>query len=436
MTWKSLSILCLFFISSLSSFAQADLEDKLFLLPDVIFTKIETAPGFVSSYELKVKQPLDHKNPESGSFYQKVYLNHRGTERPNVIVTEGYDRTSNRIYELSGFMGANQVTVEHRYYGKSVPDSMNYSYLNLQQSTDDLHYIRTILGRIYQQPWVSTGISKGGMTTLYYRFFYPEDVSASIPYVAPINLGFKDERIYSFLRNVGTEDCREKIKAFQRHMLEEKEHFMPLLKWWAKGQSYSFNRLGVEAAYELTVLEFSFSFWQLGHSCEAIPSLDQNPDSLLSYFIGVSSIDFFSDQTIDKYKPFYYQMGTEMGYYGYETGDFQGLLDAVDDEPSAVFPPMEAEVVYTPAMTQQMHNWLVQEAGKIVYINGATDTWSATGVRPVSSLDVLVYYLEGKDHRSARIKGMTPAQQKELEAKLESWLKMDIPGYNQNGNKS
>lgn len=415
--------------------AQDDLRNALFGLPDAIFEQIKTAEGYEASYEIKFKQPLDHNHPEMDFFYQRIYLNHRGFDSPTILVTEGYERDYNRLYELSDFVGGNQILVEHRYYGTSTPDSMDYTYLNLAQATADLHKVRKIFGAIYNGPWLSTGISKGGMTTLYYRYFYPEDVEVSVPYVAPINLAYKDRRIYEFLKTAGTIECRKAIESFQRYMLEHKDTFLPLMKWWSKGQDFTFDRLSIETAYELTVLEFSFSFWQLGHDCNTIPDLNVGRDSLLSYFLNVSSIDFFSDQTIDGYKPFYYQMGSEMGYYGYETEQFSELLTAVKEEPSAVFPPENVDITYDPTMTVKAHEYFVNEAEGVVYINGASDTWSATGVRPDPSLDVLVYYLEGKDHVKARIKYMSPQERKMLEEFLERQLNRDIPGYKNNPDK-
>ena len=103
--------------------------------------------------------------------------------------------------------------MEHRYFGESMPDSLNYNYLNLKQATADLHHIRQLFGQIYTGKWVSTGVSKGGATTIFYRYFYPEDVDASVPYVAPVNREQEDQRLYRFLDTIGTDQCREKIRG-------------------------------------------------------------------------------------------------------------------------------------------------------------------------------------------------------------------------------
>ena len=121
-------IFTLLFLVAGMNFAVAQetiFEDHLFQLPDVIFTEIETAKDYEASYELKIKQPLDHDDPSKGYFYQRAFLSHKGYDRPTVIITQGYTRTGNYIGELADFLGANQIDVEHRFFGESMPDTLD-----------------------------------------------------------------------------------------------------------------------------------------------------------------------------------------------------------------------------------------------------------------------------------------------------------------------
>ncbi len=421
------SYIILFFLAcSFALCAQSEIEKKLFLQEDVIFKEIKAPTGYESSYRLMIRQPLDHSTPDAGHFYQRVYLNHHDFDAPNVLITRGYDRPVNRLSELANYMGANQIDVEHRYYGASMPDSIDYRYLNLTQATHDLHRINQIFREIYTGPYLSTGISKGGMTTLFYRYFYPDDVDVSVPYVAPINVDYKDKRIYDFLDNVGDENCREKIESIQRRLLKNKEEYLPLVKWYGKGQQNSFDRLGIEAAFELAVLEYSFSFWQYGGDCTSIPDDEADTEELLDHFLSVSGVDFFSDQSINRYGPFYYQMGSEMGYYGYNTDDFSEYISAAGEEPSAVFWPDKVVASFNPTLTRTAQKWMTSELERVIYINGADDTWSATGIHPDQDLDALLFNMEGKNHSTARINNMTEEELNLLEETLERWLNIDV----------
>jgi len=364
--------------------AQNSLLEALHLLPDVIVLKtIETPDTYKEAYELRIKQALDHKHPEKGHFFQKVYLSHLDINRPVVLVTEGYTRSANRMYELTKFINANQIIVEHRFFGESKPDPYDWQYLNLEQVTADLHKVNQLFRQIYQGKWLSTGISKGGQTTIAYRYFYPEDVDVSVPYVAPLDNSIEDPRIYSFLEKVGTEACRNDIKAVQRRLLKERKKILPLLKWHAKGTGYTFNYMSLEEAFEYAVLEYSFSFWQMGFKCENIPGPEATLEELLDDFIAVVGLWLFSDQGVKDLEPHYYQAATEMGYYGFETDDFDGLIKYLPENPNAAFTPKNVKISFDPSLCHATAAWVEDHGNNFIYIYGETDTWSATAVPPL-----------------------------------------------------
>ncbi|RMG86747.1 MAG: hypothetical protein D6714_03655 [Bacteroidetes bacterium] len=408
--------------------AQTPLEAGLFQLPDVIFTPVEAPEGFEAAYELKIRQPIDHQHPEKGYFYQRAFLTHAGFDRPTVIATEGYNRSKNRMYELTRLLHANQLDVEHRYFGASVPDSLDYTYLNFAQATADLHHINQLFRQLYPGKWVSTGISKGGTTTIFYRYFYPDDVDVSVPYVAPVNYSTEDTRIYDFLDTIGTDACRAAILDYQRRMLQIRDEILPCAQWFTKGKDLRFNYLSFGEAYEYAVLEYSFSFWQWGHKCEDIPGPDASNDEMLQHLIDVVGFKFFSDSDIEYYGSHYYQSATEMGYYGYKTDPFKGLLKYLPERPypSAIFVPGKQKVQWNGTLTNQVARWTQTGANQFIYIIGANDTWSATAVPPSDKVDAVWFKLKGQDHAGARIRNMTPAEKALLIQKLEGWLQMDI----------
>ena len=75
---------------------------------------------FRESYQLMIRQPLDHDHPDKGSFLQWVFVSVREPGAPVVLVTEGYlaGYGANPAYinELCPLLHASQVIVEHRYF--------------------------------------------------------------------------------------------------------------------------------------------------------------------------------------------------------------------------------------------------------------------------------------------------------------------------------
>lgn len=424
---RILTTLLLVFTSICLS-SQTDLEMQLFELPDVAFKKIKTPEGYEAAYQLKVKQPIDHKDHSKGHFYQRVYLSHKSHDAPTAIITNGYGRPSNRITEVAKLAGANQINVEHRYFLESCPDTLDYDYLNFEQVTADLHHITTLFKNLYEGKWISTGISKGGTTTIFYRYLYPDDVDVSIPYVAPVNHSAEDNRIYEFFDKVGTKECRQDLFDYQVRMLRDASLMKSYLKWYAKGQGLEFNYLNLDEAYEYAILEYPFSFWQWGTACDKIPDDSAPADTLIQHFVDVVGLEFYSDASMENYGSHYYQSAEEMGYYGFEVDEFKGLLKHIgrNGNPSAIFTPDKKEVIFNGTLTNNVYNWTQETELPFIYINGANDTWSATAVPEVKKSESLWFFMKDKSHGDARIKNMTDANQKKLVAKLGKWLDEEL----------
>ncbi|WP_299673436.1 S28 family serine protease [uncultured Tenacibaculum sp.] len=402
-----------------------NIEDQLKNLPGVTFEKVTSS---TTTYELKIKQPIDHSDPKKGFFHQKVYLSHTDFTHPTVIVTQGYQLRKNREQEVTKLLNANQINVEHRFFGDSKPDSLNYKYLNLKQATADLHHIRTLFDKIYTKKWISTGISKGGSTTIFYKYFYPNDVDASISYVAPLTNSLEDKRIYDFLNSVGTKECREKIKNYQTRLLKNKAQIIPILESYASQANWKFTYLSVEEAFEYSVLEYPFAFWQWGHSCDDIPSgKDTFKKDVIHYFT-MDPISLFNDKSIKKYGSHYYQAATEMGYYGYEIKDFKDLLVSIptDQNPHATFVPNKMKVDFDGTLLKKLHHWIENDGNNFIFIYGENDTWTSCAVPENDKIDAEWFVMKGKHHGNARIKNMSKNEYQRLCSALERWLELKI----------
>lgn len=401
--------------------------NSLFDLPDLKFERVESKSADRENFVLYIKQPIDHKAPEKGYFHQRVWLSHKGYDRPTVLITDGYNVNGLRSNELTRLLEANHLEVEHRYFGHSVPDSMDYRYLNLEQATADLHRINALFRTIYKGKWVSTGISKGGATTIFYKYFYPEDVDASVPYVAPINHEYEEPAIYTFLDTVGSDVTRNALYEFQKRILKQREEILPRLEYYSMGAGLEFTYVTPEEAFELAVLEYPFSFWQWGHDATKIPAADAPLDEQLKYLMSVSNVDFLSDASMKHYGSHYYQSAQEMGYYGYETEDFKGLLKALptDEHPHAAFVPKGVDAAFDGSLLKKVHPWLAKNGDRMIYIYGAVDTWSASAVAPSDKVDAEWFMMAGKHHGNARIRNMSAEEQRRCFAALERWL--DLP---------
>lgn len=408
-----------------AAFLQADIRDQLATIDDIRVKSIETRDGFLQSFEIFITQPLDHSAPDSGFFEQRLYLDHVDAMQPVVFITEGYQIGGHVRSELCDLLNANQLRVEHRYFGESAPDSMNWQYLTVKQSVEDLHKIAGLFKKVYSGKWISTGISKGGQTTLFYKRFYPNDVDVAIPMVAPIPLAVEDSRLDEHLATVGNEACREKIKAFQRNVLEKRDAMLPLFETWAIEKNEVFPD-GAEVALEYTVLEYSFSFWQWGRwRCDQIPDENATADEMFSHLEKMNIFGLYTKDGIATYEPFFYQAMTELGYYGFVHDHLEDLLEAVSEPTNAIFAPQDADLTYRPEVMQDIHSWLVNEGNNILYIHGELDTWTGAGVIPSEGTNALRMVNPGGYH-DTRINSFPPQMRQEIYGVLSRWLEKEV----------
>lgn len=422
----------LFFVlwlAILDSFGQPDnqlIELELYNLPNVSFTNVSKPGDAYLTYDLMIKQPLDHQHPEKGYFSQLVQLRHRGFDNPTVIETHGYQLSRGRN-EVEKILNANNIGVEYRFFGKSVPDSIQWEYLTIEQATADLHAINQLFRQIYKGKWISTGISKGGQTTLYYKYFYPDDVDVAIPYVAPIDNDLEDTRIYTFLDTIGTQECRQKLFNFQKYLLMNEEKVIEKLKWYSKGAGLKFSYIGgVGKAFEYAVLEYSFSFWQWGRSSDSIPT-NNLLDNYLEELLKFSNISFFSDAEMDKYAPHYYQAAAQTGYYGYNIAPFKKYIKHFTSNPSAIFPPKSYPIQpSTGILNEKLQAWLRDKGNNILYIYGGIDTWSAARVLVSDRVNSKSFLIPGANHRSARIKNLPENMLQEFSQLIKDWTGLEV----------
>ena len=151
---------------------------------------------------------------------------------PMVFAPSGYGTSPQSGQELAGILQTNNLSVTHRYFPDARPPEMDWEYLDIWQAAEDHHLIVTLLKRIYEGQWISTGASKGGETVLFHRRFHPLDVDATVAYVAPLLFSTEDPRFMPYLRTRGSPETREAITTFQRRLLERKEELLDEFERW------------------------------------------------------------------------------------------------------------------------------------------------------------------------------------------------------------
>ena len=396
--------------------------EKLF--PGCIIKEIENRDHFETCLEIMIPQKIDHNNSRSELFKQKVYLFHKDFGAPTHLETEGY-WANPYTREGAKILQGNQVIVEYRFYGDSKPVVIPWQHLTNDQAIEDLHRIVNTFKAIYKGPWISSGISKGGETTIIYKHHYPNDCDVHMPYVAPIILDREDPRTEVHIKTVGSDSCRAALYEFQRRCLQERDSMLVYLNNWAVDDKHSYTLATQEEALEYGVLEFTFSFWQWGGSCSDIPGPSSSTKVHFEYINDIVGFSFYDDATFKRLYPSYYQHELELGYYGFATGHLDDLLEVVKDPDNMFFAPRDQKIEYNVDYMQPVLEYVEGHGDQMIYIYGALDTWYACAVNPSPLVDHLKMVKADGAH-GTRLKNFSTEDQKLVYDKLGEWLDVKI----------
>ena len=440
---KIFTSLVLLLCFSVALFADDKVFEKLKQIPQVRDLEVMMYQPFTKYYIFNFEQPLDHQDPSKGTFKQRVLLGHKEVDRPVVVELEGYGIVTWAPNELTTLFECNQLTIEHRFFKKSVPEGeIPWDCLTLKQSANDQHdIIQALKKALYtDSKWISTGVSKGGQTAVFHRYFYPEDVDITVPYVAPFNLKYVDPRLEKFLNNLGKgrgsfdtmfagEDVDAShwgVRDFQLLCFQHQKELSAKLAKLAEREEYTFNKVGgVERALQLMILEYPFAFWQWGHSLADIPTLEYaDMNKIFKHLLSVSGPGFFEDKDIRSSYAFFYAALTETGMYDYNIKPFKKYMpneksNRIDF--SFAIPENAPRKAFDEKQMKAICHWLQTDAEKILFVYGGSDPWYATGI-DLKSNSKCRKYVRGDGCHTCRIKDFDPVSKEDLLETLNSWL--------------
>ena len=116
-------------------------------------------------------------------------------------------------------IGAKIIFMEHRYYGKSIPDG-NLTYLSAEQALADYAQFLYHLKSTGTGPVIAMGGSYGGMLAAYIRIKYPNLVAGAIAASAPVKFfpglmdcrGFFRVTTRTFSNTPAGHECSDNIR--------------------------------------------------------------------------------------------------------------------------------------------------------------------------------------------------------------------------------
>ena len=410
-----------------SSSALGDIADELKAIPGMTVEERQSQIDGYRFFVLTYDQPVDHTNMGGAHFTQRMTLLHKDYAAPVVVQNSGYNVSlAGRRSQVTALVEGNQLSMEHRFFVPSRPEPADWTQLNIAQAAADQHrIIQALKVRIYAaNKFLTTGASKGGMTSLFHRRFYPDDVDATVAYVAPFDypadqVQSPTNRYIMFLENVGTDPaCRQKLKDFQNLAIARRTAMTTRMNTKA-----TYQILNVDRALEFAVEELPFIFWQYGSQskCNTIPAATATDDAVFKFLDDTIDVTSYGDDGITDFIPYYHQSATQLGYPTDDESYLVGLMYPGGDTAAAYVPSTIPVGAYDngAAMTD-VQSWIASSGTRIMLIYGQNDPWSAGAVSLGNATDSFKFIAPGGNHGSS-IATLATADQDTAVATVLRW---------------
>ena len=406
--------------------ADEDILARLKAVPGLTVLEERPVTGY-RFFMMSITQLVDHRDPRAGTFQQRFSLLHKGTDRPMILHTTGY-QVPDRIFrsEPAVIADGNQISVEQRFFTPSRPEPANWGDLDIWQAATDHHVIVQALKPIYTKKWISTGASKGGMTSIYHRRFYPSDVDGTVAYVAPQDvIEIEDSRYDAFFTRVGTAACRKQLDDIQIETFKRRSRLVPWYAQWAQENGRTFTITGnVDRAFEFMANGTTWAFWQYHglDECADIPPVTASDDDLLGWIDAIYGIDSNTDQGIEPYIPYYFQASTQLGYPQVKLPQLKGLQRYPGQDTARSYIPKQLQKYpFQPFAMDDVDVWVKLFGKQLLFVYGQNDPWGAEPFKlGPGSKDSYWYVAPGANH-GANIGLLNPADSATATAAVLRW---------------
>lgn len=432
---------------------------------------------YARKYLLTFEQPLDYKNPSAGTFPQRVVLGLKDDAMVNVLETQGYclqDKqglpfTKNAPSDADTCLGANDINIEHRFFGDSRPADMTntetkyWEYHTAENAANDYHRIYTTLAPLLGEKWVASGVSRGGEMTNVYGYFFPDDMDVYMPYVAPCMTGLQVKQFYENVYTTigddrfGKEEAKKRrdlLMSFQVELMKNKADILPYYEKYIANKGLTYQpQVKTDVLFDISVLEFAAQIWQYDkwellnqaggiENVMAMPetTADEKANKLIAELTLLITGQGPEDWSVNGVAwPYYVNAATTYGQYHYS---FSYLREAMEKAGVAntlsVTPEMEDGLLqslvfndaqrtaftYDDTFVKALVNSVKTTTAKHLMIYGLSDPWYAVRIPDATDNPNVKIFVNPNQPHSAGIANMPEDMQADIIKVLREWLEL------------
>ncbi|HLU64643.1 MAG TPA: hypothetical protein VKZ63_00115, partial [Kofleriaceae bacterium] len=146
-------------------------------------------------------------------------------------------------------------------------------------------------------------------------------------------------------------------------------------------------------------------------------------DQLWSVHAAYAQIDYFSDDSIAAYEPYFYQAEAELGYPALPTVHLDDLLETQELARDTL--PDGVTVTHDPTAMEDIDGWVKSEGERLLFVYGERDPWTAGAFELGGAEDSFLLVAPGANH-GAGLRDLTGEDQAVAFGALERWLGVPV----------
>ncbi|CAM5458087.1 Aminopeptidase OS=Streptomyces violarus OX=67380 GN=FHS41_003163 PE=4 SV=1 [Streptomyces violarus] len=215
---------------------------------------------------------------------------------------------------------------------------------------------------------------------------------------------------------------REAVKSAQRRLLLKRAEMVARYEAWAAATNDTFRIIGsADQAFEIAVLRVLFMFWQRGSAADVatIPGPEATADELYTWLDDTAGLHFYADTAARRYIPYWYQIGTQLGYGDVPTDHVADLMRHSGGIEARNFVPRDIPMAFDAAAMPDIDRWVRRHGSRLLVVNGTQDPSVAEYFSP-GGRDSGVLWVPGGNH-NIEIANLSPADRASAEEALSRW---------------
>jgi hypothetical protein len=150
-----------------------------------------------------------------------------------------------------------------------------------------------------------------------------------------------------------------------------------------------------------------------------VPPVTASSDAIFGFINNVVGFDFYTDQGILPYEPYFYQAATQLGWPQPKFNYLKDLLHYPNLYVANSSLPAEVRSKHDPWPMSDVDSWVSRTASQMLFVYGSNDPWGAEAFHP-SSKDSYTYTAPGSNH-GANIAQLRTADAAAARATVQRW---------------